>query len=120
MVGLPGAKAHAQTVIVAPDACVATMAPVYYDGYASYWCGDTWYYRNGPDWGRYDREPGFLHEYRGTHYREPQLYGRSRAGGGARAGGGDRDGHDHGGRDHGGRDHDARDHGGHDHGGGHR
>jgi hypothetical protein len=83
------APARAQVVVIAPpDACVATFAPVYYNGYASYWCGDNWYYRNGPGWGMYGAEPGFLRGWRGSHAPARQFYGRGRPGGGIRAGGG--------------------------------
>jgi hypothetical protein len=80
--------ARAQIVIVPPSGCIATISPVYYEGNAAYWCGDSWYYRNGGGWGRYDREPGYLHSYRGSHAPDRAFYGRGRAWGGARAGGG--------------------------------
>jgi hypothetical protein len=80
--------AHAQTVISPPAACIATIAPVYYEGRASYWCGDNWYYWNSGAWGFYDNEPAFLRGYRGNHGPARAFYGRTRAGGGARAGGG--------------------------------
>ncbi len=81
-------SAWAQIVIVPPAACLATVSPVYYEGYASYWCGDSWYYRNGASWGLYGSEPAYLRSYRSGHAPAPQLYGRGRPGGGARAGGG--------------------------------
>jgi uncharacterized membrane protein YgcG len=87
---------QAQIVITPPDACIATFAPVYYNGYASYWCGDSWYYRNGGGWGIYATEPAFLvgHRggFRGGNSPGRQFYGRGRPGGGARAGGGFRGG----------------------------
>jgi hypothetical protein len=99
--------ARAQIVIIPPSGCVATMSPVYYEGNAAYWCGDSWYYRNGGGWGRYGTEPGYLRSYRGSHAAGREFYGRGRAWGGARAGGGG-DGHRGGTRG-----------GGGEHGGGH-
>jgi hypothetical protein len=80
--------AQAQIVIVPPSGCIATISPVYYEGNAAYWCGDSWYYRNGGGWGRYGTEPGYLRSYRGSHEAGRAFYGRGRAWGGARAGGG--------------------------------
>ena len=88
----PQAQAQVDIEVAPPDACVATFAPVYYNGYASYWCGDNWYYRNGGGWGIYRNEPAFLagHRggFRGGWAPGRQFYGRGRPGGGARAGGG--------------------------------
>ncbi len=79
--------ARAQVVIVTPpDECIATFSPVYYNGYASYWCGNSWYYRGRGGWGVYANEPGFLFSYRGNHGWGGRYYGRGRPYGGARAG----------------------------------
>jgi hypothetical protein len=74
------------------DAYIATTAPVYYGGRASYWYGNHWYYRDGGAWRYYHQEPAFFRNYRGG-YRGGyapgrQFYGRGRAGGGEFRGGG--------------------------------
>ncbi len=75
------APARAQIVVNLPDAFIATTPPVYYQGRASYWYGNRWYYRDGRGWGAYDREPAYLHGRR-----EParQFYGHGRGGGARR------------------------------------
>jgi hypothetical protein len=86
---LKATPAQAQIVIAPSSACIATISPVYYEGRASYWCGGQWYYQNGGAWGVYGSEPGYLHNYRGSHPAVRQSYGRGRAfGGGARSFGG--------------------------------
>ena len=72
------APAQAQIVIYPPSAYIATTPPVYYQGRASYWYGNRWYYRDGRGWGAYDREPAYL---RGRHAPARQFYGRDRGGG---------------------------------------
>ncbi len=48
-----------------PDAYIATTEPVYYGGFATYWYGDRWYYRDGGGrWSHYDREPPVLAQRR--------------------------------------------------------
>ena len=47
-----------------PDAYIATTEPVYFDGHASYWYGNRWYYRDGGGWNHYDREPAGLYQRR--------------------------------------------------------
>ncbi len=47
-----------------PDGYVATTEPVYFEGRASYWYGNRWYYRDGGRWGHYDREPAGLYQRR--------------------------------------------------------
>ena len=47
-----------------PDAYIATAEPVYFDGHASYWYGNRWYYRDGGRWNHYDREPAGLYQRR--------------------------------------------------------
>jgi hypothetical protein len=48
-----------------PDGYIATTEPVYYGGYATYWYGGSWYYRDGGGrWGHYDREPAALAQRR--------------------------------------------------------
>jgi hypothetical protein len=71
--------AEAQIVLYPPAAYIATTAPVYYQGHASYWYGNRWYYRNGAGWGSYDREPSFL---RGRHAPARHFYGSGRGRGG--------------------------------------
>ncbi len=44
-----------------PDGCIATTEPVYWGGYANYWCGGAWYFRGADGrWGYYGRGPGGL------------------------------------------------------------
>jgi hypothetical protein len=73
-----------------PDGCIATTDPVYYNGYASYWCGGFWYFRGGGGrWGRYDREPPGLYQHRLQGAPARRNYEQtSRPSGGARGGGG--------------------------------
>jgi hypothetical protein len=47
-----------------PDTYIATTEPVYFEGRATYWYGNRWYYRDGSRWGRYDREPPVLYQRR--------------------------------------------------------
>ena len=47
-----------------PIAYIDTAEPIYYEGHASYWYGNRWYYRDGPRWRHYDREPDELRERR--------------------------------------------------------
>jgi hypothetical protein len=47
-----------------PDAYIATAEPVYFDGHASYWYGNRWYYRDGGHWNHYDHEPAGLYRRR--------------------------------------------------------
>ncbi|MEO7034706.1 MAG: hypothetical protein ABI548_12430 [Polyangiaceae bacterium] len=43
-----------------PDEYIATTEPIYFDGRASYWYGNRWYYRDGARWNYYHREPAEL------------------------------------------------------------
>ncbi len=90
----PSARAQVEIDLGGPsDAFIATTAPVYYGGRASYWYGNRWYYRDGGAWRYYHHEPAYFRNYRGG-YRggyapARQFYGRGRVGGGgARMGGG--------------------------------
>jgi hypothetical protein len=47
-----------------PDAYIATTDPIYFDGHASYWYGNRWYYRDGGRWNHYDHEPPGLAQRR--------------------------------------------------------
>jgi hypothetical protein len=47
-----------------PDAYIATADPFYFDGHASYWYGNRWYYRDGGHWAHYDHEPPALYQRR--------------------------------------------------------
>jgi hypothetical protein len=47
-----------------PDGYIATTEPVYFEGRATYWYGDRWYYRDGARWNHYDREPPGLYQRR--------------------------------------------------------
>jgi hypothetical protein len=46
------------------DGYIATTDPMYFEGHATYWYGDRWYYRDGGAWRHYDREPPALYERR--------------------------------------------------------
>jgi hypothetical protein len=75
-----------------PDAFIATAEPVYFDGHASYWYGNRWYYRDGGRWTHYDREPAGLNQrrtaapivrrsyepYRGHAVAHPSVHGGGR------------------------------------------
>jgi hypothetical protein len=82
-VSLASAPARAQVVVEfsPPAAFVATSAPVYYEGHASYWYGNRWYYRDGGAWRYYHNEPAHLRERRAQHEPQRQLYGRAHGGG---------------------------------------
>jgi len=76
------ATAQIEVVIAPPAEFLATTTPVYFEGHAAYWYGNRWVYRNGPAWGYYRNEPGFLHDYRGHHSAPArQFYGRAHEGG---------------------------------------
>jgi hypothetical protein len=63
-----------------PDAYIATTEPVYYGGFATYWYGDRWYYRDsGGRWNHYDREPGPLAQRRAAGAPVRRTYELSRA-----------------------------------------
>jgi hypothetical protein len=68
-----------------PDAYIATTAPVYYDGYPTYWYHGRWFYRNGGGWAHYDHEPRALYGRRiaappvRRNY-EPAFHGGARGG----------------------------------------
>ncbi len=47
-----------------PDAYIATTEPIYFDGHASYWYGNRWYYRDGGRWNYYHHEPAELARHR--------------------------------------------------------
>jgi hypothetical protein len=75
-----------------PDAYIATTAPIYYDGYPTYWWHGHWYYRAGGRWAHYGHEPPVLYTRRihapppiRRNY-EPAFHGRVYGGfhGGAR------------------------------------
>lgn len=100
----PTTAAQAQIVINPPSTCIATISPVYYQGRASYWCGNQWYYQDGDAWGVYGSEPAYLRGYHGDRAPVRQFYGRGRApasanrgrtGGGGHAGGRGGGGHGH-------------------------
>jgi hypothetical protein len=47
------------------DGYVATTEPFYYNGFATYWYGGRWNYRDGSGrWNHYDREPAALAQHR--------------------------------------------------------
>jgi hypothetical protein len=61
------ALAQIQVQIFPPASFVAVNRPVYYEGHATYWYGNQWYYRDGRKWRAYHQEPVYLREYRGRH-----------------------------------------------------
>ena len=69
-----------------PDAYIATTTPYYYEGHATYWYGNRWYYRDGGRWSHYEREPSGLRDHRGDGGR--RTYERGGHPGGGRPGGG--------------------------------
>jgi len=81
---LAATPAAAQVVvrIFPPAAFVAVNTPVYYEGHATYWYGNQWYYRDGRNWRAYHQEPVYLHEYRGRHVAAQYHYESSHRGGG--------------------------------------
>ena len=83
LMALP-AHAQVQIVISPPAWFIATSWPVYFEGHATYWYGDRWYYRDGGAWRYYREEPAHLRDYRGQHDRGHQNYGRGHEGGHAR------------------------------------
>jgi hypothetical protein len=76
VVGCLSVPAGAGIHISIPIEIVATDTPVYYNGYASYWYGDRWYYRNRGVWYEYRTEPRYLRDYREHHRHERRFYGR--------------------------------------------
>jgi hypothetical protein len=72
-----------------PDAFIATSEPFYYGGYASYWYGGRWYYRDGGGrWNHYDREPDALRQRRTQGAPARRSYAPAGARMGGRSGGG--------------------------------
>jgi hypothetical protein len=59
-----------------PAGYIATATPVYYQGYATYWYGGRWYWRDGGAWRAYRSEPGYLREHRASGLPPRQSYGR--------------------------------------------
>ncbi len=75
------------------DGFVATQDPVYYDGQATYFYGNRWYYRNNGGWSYYRSEPAYLRQYRGAHPGVVRGGGRGAVRGGGRGGGARGGGH---------------------------
>ena len=75
------AQAQLEVRIFPPAWYIATTRPVYFEGRASYWYGDRWYYREGRHWRTYREEPAFLREHRGRHQPDRHYYGRGHEGG---------------------------------------
>ena len=77
------AQAQIRIEIFPPAAYIATTAPVYHEGHASYWYRNRWYYRDGRAWRSYHDEPRHLRDYRERRHREPvrHYYGRAHRGG---------------------------------------
>jgi hypothetical protein len=69
-VSLVTTQASAQEYVYPPAEYVATADPVYYNGYAHYYYGNHWYYRDHYGrWAYYHGgEPAYFHDY---HYRAP-------------------------------------------------
>ena len=75
------AQAQIRIEVSPPFWFIATASPVYFDGHATYWYGDHWYYRDGGAWRYYNDEPSHLRDYRGHHEFGRQYYGRAHGGG---------------------------------------
>jgi hypothetical protein len=78
------ALAQVEISVHPPAFYVATTAPVYYEGHASYWYGNRWHYREGGEWRSYHDEPSHLREHREHHESARQYYGRGHGEGGRR------------------------------------
>ena len=61
-----------------PEAFIATTEPVYFEGHAAYWYGNSWYYRDGDHWNHYNREPQALHQRRMQAPPQQRTYGPPR------------------------------------------
>jgi hypothetical protein len=62
---LSAPDADAQQWRPPPPAYVASYRPVYYNGYAHYWYGNHWFYRDhGGAWHGYAHEPEYLGRFR--------------------------------------------------------
>jgi hypothetical protein len=75
------ALAQIQVQVFPPSSFIAVQTPVYYEGRATYWYGNQWYYRDGRQWRAYRQEPAYLHEYRGRHVAAQYHYEPNRRGG---------------------------------------
>ena len=64
-----------------PAVYIATAEPVYFEGHATYWYGNRWYYQDGGAWRSYRAEPARLRESRARHEPARQFYGRAHGGG---------------------------------------
>jgi hypothetical protein len=76
----PSAQAQVRVQIFPPASFVAVNTPVYYEGHATYWYGNQWYYRDGRQWRAYRQEPVYLHEYRGRQMASRRYYEPSHRG----------------------------------------
>jgi hypothetical protein len=81
-----GVRPGVEVTIFPPAWFIATSSPEYYDGHATYWYEDRWYYRDGNSWRHYDSEPAPLRESRGNHEGQRKLYGAKHGGGYGHAG----------------------------------
>jgi len=75
------AQAQVEIRVFPPPAFVVTASPEYYEGHATYWYQNHWYYRDGSAWRYYNEEPAHLRSFRGRHERGRQFYGRAHQGG---------------------------------------
>jgi hypothetical protein len=57
------------------EAYIASTEPVYFEGHASYWYGNRWYYRDGNRWAHYNREPAALQQRRLQSPPRQRVYG---------------------------------------------
>jgi hypothetical protein len=69
------ARAGVNIQIGIPSFFIATTTPVYYQGHATYWYNNSWYYRDRGNWRTYRTEPQYLHDYRGRHESQRHYYG---------------------------------------------
>jgi hypothetical protein len=68
-------EAQVRIVVSPPSWYIGTRTPVYYEGRATYWYGNRWYYRDGHSWRYYNDEPSHLRDHRG-HRHSRRHYGR--------------------------------------------
>lgn len=75
LVALP-ASGQIEIVVRPPFWFVASARPVYFEGRATYWYGNRWYYRDGGSWRYYNNEPTYLRNHRGSDQRNRHHYWR--------------------------------------------
>lgn len=64
------AQAQVEIEVSPPAVYLATAVPVYFEGRATYWYRDRWYYRDGPHWRHHVHEPVYLREHRRRYWQD--------------------------------------------------